>query len=305
MKIAYLVLAHDNPKHLERLAGALSSRSSAVFVHIDRRSSLDRFSNLPRDSVHVSRERIPVYWGDFSQVDAILLLLRSALSARDRFDYFVLLSGTDYPLQPAAYIESFFERNRGREFMNIVRMPCEAAGKPISRLTTYRPRPDASRVTRFGRKLLVRTGVIPARRDYEPHLRGLAPYAGSTWWALSRDACTYILSFADTERRVVEFFEHTVCPDESFFQTILGNSPFRERIERNLTYADWSAGGDSPAYLTEQHLELFEASAHVTLDDVYGVGEALFARKFRDEAADLVVRLDRRARGSGPGERCT
>jgi hypothetical protein len=309
VKIAYLILAHNNPKHLLRLIRALSSSSSSFFIHIDRKSSLDDFANINGDNVYVSQERIPVYWGDFSQVEAILALLRIALTDPRRFDYFVLLSGTDYPLQSVSYIESFFERNKGKEFMNIVPMPCEAVGKPITRLTTYKPRPGdpTSKIAKFVRKLLVKIGAFQTERDYKSHLRNLVPYAGSTWWALSRGACEYILSFVASEPRIVNFFKHTVCPDESFFQTILGNSPYKARIRRNLTYTDWSSGGSSPAYITEQHLGFFTSSSPIIMDDAYGVGEVLFARKFSDQAEDIVAQIDQliREREDRLTKRCT
>ncbi|CAA9892228.1 conserved hypothetical protein [Candidatus Methylobacter favarea] len=250
------------------------------------------FRTSTGENVYVSQERIPVYWGDFSQVEAILILLRLALAEQRRFDYFVLLSGTDYPLQPVSYIESFFASNRGKEFINIVQMPCEAVGKPISRLTTYKPSPGDSQIARIMRKLLVTTGVSSVDRDYKSHLRNLVPHGGSEWWALSREACEYIQSFVDNKPQVVNFFKHTVCPDESFFQTIIGNSPYKARTQRNLTYADWSGGGANPAYLTKIHLEFLTATASMTLDDLYGTGEILFARKFSDEAEEIVLWLD-------------
>lgn len=294
MKIAYLILAHNNPRHLLRLIRALSSSSSSFFIHVDRKSSLEEFANIKRDNVCVSHERIPVYWGDFSQVEAVLVLLRIALTEQRRFDYFVLLSGTDYPLQSESYVEKFFERNEGKEFMNILPMPCDACGKPISRLTSYKTRPGdpISKIVKLVRKLLVTIGTLPTERDYKSYLGNLVPYCGDQWWALSREACEYIQSFVTNEPRAVNFFKHTVVPDESFFQTILGNSPYKAKMQRNLTYADWSRGGSNPLYITETHIKLLTATASITLDDVYGVGEILFARKFSDEAEQMVLRLD-------------
>ena len=78
--------------------------------------------------------------------------------------------------------------------------------------------------------------------------------------------------------------------NESFFQTLLGNSPYKARIQRNLTYIDWSGGGASPAYITEKHLEFFEATQSITLEEIYGAGEILFARKFSDEAVNIVIK---------------
>ncbi|MEO8170797.1 MAG: beta-1,6-N-acetylglucosaminyltransferase, partial [Oxalobacteraceae bacterium] len=120
MKIAYLILAHDNPEHLQRLITALSSSSSSFYIHIDKKSNIAPFLSIKGNHIHLTYERASVYWGDFSQVDAILILLRAAVADGCHFDRFVLLSGADYPLRSAASIGQFFESNRDREFMNLV-----------------------------------------------------------------------------------------------------------------------------------------------------------------------------------------
>jgi hypothetical protein len=296
MKIAYLLLAHNNRAHLQRLIAALSSGSPgscSFFIHIDRKADIAPFLTLKGSNIHFVQERVSVFWGDFSQVEATLALVRTALADLCRFDRLVLLSGVDYPLRSASSIERFFESKPNAEFMNLVAMPADAVGKPISRLTTYRLRPGDKLIARVMQKLLMMAGVVPRTRDYKPVFRALAPYGGSTWWALSRAACDAILVFVAREADVVEFFKNTVCPDESFFQTILGNSDFKPRIVPNLTYTDWSGGGASPANISERHLALFQTMSSSATGDSYGGGEKLFARKFADEPADLVARLDR------------
>ena len=292
MKIAYLILVHNTPKHLQRLITALSSGSSSFFIHLDKKSNIDDFLGIKGNNVHFTRKRVPVFWGDFSIVEATLILLRTALADRCNFGRFVLLSGADYPLRSASYIEQFFENNPNKEFINLVAMPSEVAGKPISRLTTYKLRPGDRTISKVIRKVLMQVGVLPRKRDYKTYLGDLAPYGGSAWWALSREACDFILTFVKNEIQVVDFFKNTICSDESFFQTILGNSHFRSRIVRNLTYADWSAGESSPAYITEKHLTFFQSTSSFTPDGVFGGGEMLFARKFSDESEDLVAKLE-------------
>lgn len=172
-------------------------------------------------------------------------------------------------------------------------MPSREAGKPISRLTTYRVRPASPCWVQTAHRLLLRLHVRPRQRDYRLYLRDLVPYGGSSWWALSRKACEYVAAFADREVEVVAFFKNTVCPDESFFQTVLANSPFESRVARNLTYADWSRGGSSPATIDESHLAFFRATSSFDSGDVYGAGEMLFARKFGDDSGTLVAELDK------------
>lgn len=293
MKIAYLILAHNTPNHLRRLISALSSDSCSFFIHVDKKSSVDDFESIKGKNIYFTQKRVPVFWGDFSQVEAILILIQAALTHRYGFDRFVLLSGADYPLRTVSYIENFFRNNRDKEFINLVAMPSEVAGKPISRLVSYKFRPGETRISKFTRKMLIRAGILPVKRDYKAYLRDFAPYGGSTWWALSREACDFILIFVSNERKVVNFFKNTICPDESFFQTILGNSHFRTRIARSLTYSDWSAGESNPAYITENHLAFLKSTLLFPPDNVYGGGEMLFARKFPDDSGRMVARLEK------------
>lgn len=289
MKIAYLIFAYNNPHLLRRAIGRLTSNASTFYIHIDQKSSIEGFAGITGATVRFTDERIPVYWAEFSGVRAILLLLRQALKERQGYDYFILLSGSDYPLRSSEYIGRFLAEHRGVEFMSVVKMPNEEAGKPLSRITTVRIQTDKP-VRRLVVRVLAKAGL--AQRDYAKHLRGLQPYAGNTWWALTKDACRYILEFVDCNQHVVNYFETTSAPEEMFFHTILGNSVFASRIRRNLVYEDWSDRGGHPAMISGEHVSLFEAQEKVLLNDVYGVAEALFARKFSDNSLGLVQRVD-------------
>ena len=289
MKVAYLILAHNAPKHLQRLIKALSSSSSSIFIHLDKKSNFNEFLDIK--NAHFTRKRIPIFWGDFSLVEATLILIRTAITDPSCFDRFVLLSGADYPLKSASYIEQFFANNPTKEFINLVPMPSEAAAKPISRLISYRPSSMDGTICKLKRRVLMRLGLFSFQRDYHAYLDDLVPYGGDAWWALSREACDFILAFVKNRNKAVNFFKNTLLPDESFFQTILGNSRFRSRIARNLTYADWSAREPHPAYITEKHIAFFQSTSSIAPDGVYDGGEMIFARKFPDESADLIARL--------------
>lgn len=287
MKIAYLVIAHKNPQLLKRVIRTLSSENCAFFIHIDRKSSMKEFSCIEGDNVFFSKERIPVYWGQFSQVQAELLLLRQALGMTQDYGYFVLMQGSDYPLKSSAYIHKFLEENRGLEFMDLVKMP--APGKPLSRINTVYY-PSNKPIRRFAARVLARLGL--AQRDHRRYLGGLAPYSGSACWTLSRDACQYVLEFMDRNPQVEKFFQKTAAADEAFFHTILGNSAFGPQIRKSLVYADWSAEGSHPEMMNQQHIELFVSQEKILFNDAYGSGEALFARKFSDDDIALLERID-------------
>lgn len=287
MKIAYLVFAYKNPQLIERLIAKLSTEDCAFFIHIDKKSDIEEFSRIRGTNVFFTENRISVYWAEFTGIQAILLLIREALAGVQGYEYFVLLSGSDYPLRSTRYIHEFLEKNRGAEFIDIVNVP--APGKPLSRINTLRP-PSSTPIRRFAARVMAKIGL--AQRDYREFLGGLEAYAGNTWWALTREACQYALDFVENNPQLGRYFQDVFAPEEAFFHTILGNSPLKSRIRRNLLYEDWSAAIAHPAMINDEHIAFFEARDEVRVNDVFGDGESLFARKFSDANLELLQRMD-------------
>jgi hypothetical protein len=290
MKIAYLLFAYKNPKLIKKTVEFLSCEDASFFVHIDAKIAINQFESIRGENVFFTDKRMRVYWAEFSGVEAILLLIRQALAAPQRPDYFVLLSGSEFPLRSRQYIHNFLEMNQGREFITMMKMP--APGKPLSRINTLRF-PSTRPILRFIFRALAKAGF--AQRDYKKYLGGLEPYSGLTWWTLSREACQYVIEFTQDHPRLKKFFENIHAPEETFIHTILGNSPFKSEMRRNLVYEDWSGPGGRahPEMINAKHLELFESQKEVSIQDLHGPGELLFARKFSDDDLPLVERIAR------------
>jgi hypothetical protein len=288
MKIAYLIVAHNNPLLLKRAIHRLSSKDAGFFLHIDRKASIQEFRAIRGTNVHFCEPRLAIHWGEFAMVEATLRMMRAALGHADRYDYFFLLSGSDYPLRSPQYIQRFLEGHRGSQFMNLAKMP--AKGFPLSKINKLHYPADKP-FRRFLARVLAKIGL--ARRNFASDFQDLEPWCGSSWWAVSRDAAVYILDFAASNPRFERFFQNTFTADEIFFQTILGNSPLRNQVRRNLVYVDWPTPGNHPLLLEERHVQLFDQSDAVWMDDEWGAGEALFARKFSDERLDLLDGIDR------------
>jgi len=223
-------------------------------------------------------------------VEAILALIEQALCASEKYDHCVLLSGSDYPLRSKEYLHSFFDRNSDTQFISIAKVPSAEAGISLSKIDTLSV-PSNRPILKFAAKACARLGL--ARRNHRKHLGTVQPYGGSTWWALTRDACQYILDFVKENPSICRYFKYTYTSDETFFHTILGNSVFAPRIRRSLMYDDWSAGAPHPEMISDKHVAFFEAHENVGLNDAFGPGELLFARKFSDESAKLVARINK------------
>jgi hypothetical protein len=289
MKIAYLFFVYKNPLLIDRTIARLTCDDSAFFIHVDVKSDIDQFKAIRGHNVFFTEKRIPVYWAEFSGVEAEFLLISEALRAPESYDYLVLLSGSEYPLRSRQYIHRFFEYNRGCEFMTLIKVPNEEAGKPLSRINTIRY-PSTRPLFRFTFRALAKLGL--AQRDYRKHFGNWEPYAGRTWWALSREACQYLVDFKKRDQQLMKFFQKAFAPEESYIQTILGNSPFRARMRRNLVFEDWFRCNGHPAMINEKHLLLFHSEDKVSVPDLHGTGEYLFARKFSDESLSLTEKID-------------
>src|SRR5581483_7661547 len=112
MKIAYLYLVHQHPQLVRRVIDRLAGDDAAFFIHVDAKSDAAPFASLRGPKVSLLERRVPVYWGEFTQVEATLLLIREALAASERYDYFAFISGSDYPLCGRDYIHQFLDAHR-------------------------------------------------------------------------------------------------------------------------------------------------------------------------------------------------
>lgn len=286
MKVAYLILGHRNPRLIQKAVECLSCADATFFIHIDAKFSLEPFAAIRGENVFFIQDRLPVYWGEFSQTEAIFLLIRQALAASQRHNYFILMSGSDFPLRSGKYVRDFLEKNNGQEFISMVKLP--SPGMPVSRINTLRF-PTTRPVLRFIFRALAKVGL--GQRDYRKYLGELEPYSGHTWWALSRAACEYLIAFRQNRPAVAIFFENTHASDETLIHTILGNSPFKSQIRRHLVFEDWHSPAAHPEMINAQHLDYFESQNEIAPKDANGPGEMLFARKFSDEEIHLADRV--------------
>jgi hypothetical protein len=291
MKIAYLILAHNTPDHLSRLLEALDCENSRFFIHIDKKSDIRLFqeSIISKRAVFI-KKRVEIFWGEFSSIMATLNLIEESLKHEETIEYLCLISGSCYPIRSPQYIESFFINNDKTEFIETIEMPDPETNKSLDRIELYH-------INTFNKNIFIRKfchilNYIMVkkklfRRDSKKYLGNLRPYAGSSWWAITADAAKYILSFTAANPKFVSFFKNTVCSDESFFQTIIGNSKFSKNVKPSLTYTDWSIPGSaSPAIIDTHHINVLKNLKH-------GEGEILFARKFTDDSLELTQAIDK------------
>ncbi|WP_029905208.1 beta-1,6-N-acetylglucosaminyltransferase [Prevotella sp. 10(H)] len=279
MKICYLILAHNNFLHLDRLIDALNDIETSFYIHIDKKAA-DKYTSTFQN-VKIIPEHTDINWGGFSMVKATLSLMKYGIEYSPEADYYILISGVDYPVRPKSFLKSLLEK--GKEYIDIAPVPVPY--KPVERYENYYFDYNRRNIKLFNPKFL--TEVLLKKIG----VKRKAPfkvYAGTQWFSLTNNCVKYILETADEDRRYIDFFKHTLVPDEAFFQTIIGNSPFRNNTAANLTYTDWEVPVP-PALIDERHIEFLKD--HLEFNDEYGKRYPYFARKFNDDSGALLEKI--------------
>ena len=223
LRIAFLVLAHDDAPQLERLCRALQPHS--VFVHVDGKNAdfpFDRITKLP--GVTLVRPSIKVHWGDYSMVEATLALIEKARET-GVFERYVLLSGACYPVKPMTSLEAAFEMDPHREWINLTRIKRDShlehlIGRRWRLAPLVQMRSLDARLRLMWNKISKTMG-----RDLEREIK-MTPYYGSQWWALTDGCVAVIMDFVHSHALFVKAYRSVYAPDEHFFHTIVGNSSF-------------------------------------------------------------------------------
>lgn len=303
-KIAFLIAAHSDPTHLQRLVNALDADAD-FFIHIDKKQPIAPFTeriNKPNVVFLTHSDRVKVYWGGFSQVQATLNLLTACITASDRqqvtYTKIVFLSGADYPIKSNDYLHRFFEEHPDTNFirgMNITRANTAKYNYCIRNYLFFNFQLRSPILTRMARKLLNVTANWFARKpNYIVTEQGnrMDIFHGSSWWALNSEVVRYILAQADRHDEAWKYFKLSLASDEKFFHTLFFNS----------VYAGSNGKGGKEGYIPYTsafaNLHLIDPSLQKWFGpedfDAIRTSDKLFVRKVSSrKSAALLDRIDR------------
>lgn len=294
MRLAFIVLAHHRPAQLAQLLRSLEHPDTDIYLHIDRRVRVDPFRSVLSNSGISDIELLPrraSHWGGLGAVDAALDGLR--LGFRDRCEYFILLSGQDFPLKPASETVQFFAERRRESYLAYFPLPDSRwlydgrmrtefySYDLFGRRETCFPRGEEPPSLNIkGRVLNALLRLWTARKPSRRFPSYLRPYGGSSWWNLNRDAARFVLDFVDRHPDYRAYHEYTLAADEIFFHSILLGTEFAEAhtiVNDSLRFMVWPPDSSHPKTLSAEELPAIIASGKP------------FARKFDLELDRSVI----------------
>jgi hypothetical protein len=283
MKQAILITAYKNAAHLTDIINTLTYKDRfSFYIHIDSKSKIkdDEIADLKKlEAVKLVTKQYLVNWGGVNHLKAILSLASEAIKDND-IEYFHAISGQDFPVKSGKFIENYMNLNRGKEYISYFKFPYQNWPEGgYSRFEYYNLYDVFDGASPIGRRIINSLRYIQSKLNIKRKHPSLQFYGGGTWWTLSAGCLKYIFNYIDNDPSFLKMFNHSFCSEEIFFQTIILNSPFREKVANDdLRYIIWEhRNGSRPANLDDTDFDEIVKS------------NKLFARKFGSSVSNNLL----------------
>ncbi len=227
MKIAHLVLAHNLPEQLFRLANKLYHPDADIYVYLDAKADINDYkATVNLKNVYFLKNRINISWCDYSTVKGTLFALEEILKTGIIYSHINFLSGQDYPLKNVNEIHQFLAAGQGKSFMLAHAVQSEWTDG-LARTKNFHLG-DYDIPGKYRLQSLINSLGIKRKVP-----GGLTVYGGSQWFMITPKAAGYVIQFLKENKKLVRYFRLTFAPDEIVFPTILMASVFKDEIINN------------------------------------------------------------------------
>nr|XP_061829832.1 xylosyltransferase 2-like [Nerophis lumbriciformis] len=231
VRVVFVLMVHGRAvRQLKRLIKAIYHRDHYYYIHVDKRSAY-----MHREVVQMAQQypntrvtpwRMVTIWGGASLLKAYLRSMQDLLSMLNwKWDYFINLSGTDFPTRTNDELVAFLSQHRDKNFL-------KSHGRENTR---FIKKQGLDRLFHECDNHMWRLGVrtIPD---------GLEVSGGSDWFALTRRFVDYVInSQDDLVSGLKQFYSYALLPAESFFHTVLDNSHMCDSlVDNNLRVTNWN-----------------------------------------------------------------
>lgn len=286
LRHAYLIMIHEYTLVLERLIQLLDNENNGIYIHIDRsaagigKKEIEEIRKLPKKSNIFVLSKYKVFWGTNSIMKTQKFLLSSAV--KQGYDYYHFLSGADLPIKSQEAIQRFFEEHNGKEFIHF---GTEQYQQDImERYNVYhffsrqlgRKRDKKFWVTAETYSLAIQRRLHIDRTKKV----NFAFYGGANWFSITKALAQYVVKNYSIYKKAFRFSQNS---DEAIMQTIVMDSPYKEKLYRGgfnndylacVRYIDWHRG-DPYVFRVGDFSDLMNS-------------DCMFARKF-DENEDMEI----------------
>ncbi len=255
---AYLIVAHKNLNQLTKLIRLLDNKNNDIYIHIDKKASAELkktdYSKLCKFSKVYSYVKFNVNWGSGKMVETEMLLLEEA-NRNNKYEYYHLLSGLDLPLKSQTEIHNFFNKNKGKEFINFscnIDSEIESINKrlkyySLSNYYSILPFYSIKIMRRLERLFFFFQKIIGINRLKKYGINRV--YKGANWFSITNELVSELLN---NKTKICKIYKNSLCCDEVFIQTFIVNKKnimkrlyikeFGDNYKSIMRNIDWNRG---------------------------------------------------------------
>jgi hypothetical protein len=306
-RVGFVILSHEGARKLARLVAAVRREypDCPIAVHHDfSQVRLDRDA-IGSDILWVEDWR-RTGWAKWAVVQGALSAFQ-LLFAKTDAEWFILLSASDYPIRKGSEVMAELEAAKCDAFVDLRPLTAEASpgAKLVGTTSPQLSQFDSPGTLALKRRFYLsqqfwlpilrtrprlRLGKLtwrPPIAGRHPFRDGLSCFYGDHWFIANRKAIAAILDRNPANLRLRRHYRNRTQPDESYYQTVLVNTPGLVICRDNRRFTEWNGGGAHPMFLTPAQLPGMLESG------------AFFARKF-EEGSPVLDDIDAMLSGASP-----
>jgi len=304
MKIAYMILAHAEPKQLHRLVNALSNGENHFFIHINKNVEITPFEEELKgvDNIHFASVRYRVRWGGYSQTLGKLIMLEDACSCGLQFDRFVYLSGADYPIMSNKQMEKLYAHDPDKQYIAAYNLSSGTAGGDNqlwklnikwyfdSPFKSTLPHRIYKRIPKLVRQIENKVGIYKDVHWKSVDGEKKDIFFGCDFFSITGECGRFLLKEYKRQVYLQRYLKTAFCSLELFAQTIIFNSEFRDE---SLIFNTTNLEDLSPShYFVLNDGDRVVPMTISNFDELINSGKLFFRKVDTKSSSELLDKLD-------------
>lgn len=298
--IAYfLQVSESTLLHLPRLLDSIYHPRNTYAIHFDLKVPRDDIQKVSQQirtktgnagNIHIMPSELITYRG-VSMLLNTINAMRLLLDEDETWDYFINISGSDYPLLGAETQRRLLGRELGLNYFTFAPRSKwdQMAENRMAEIwfdesLSFRQNAASGEL----QKLAIRNPLVDTRQFDITH--------AEAWMISSREFCDFVVK-GDMARKMLVAFSYAADSSEHYFASLAWNhEKFRKTIvTHSMRMVVWNhegkASGQHPYYIDER-----KTNDEYRFKDLIDTSVLFFARKFKDPDSDLMNYIDERAK---------
>lgn len=242
IRLAYLLVAHKNPQQVNMFVEQLLQYGDCdVYIHVDKKNPelFDKIISSP----NVFKYSIyDVRWGSFEIVKAAVELMRIVKSSGREYTHMYFGSGQDLLVKKGLY--EHLGNNPEAIFLHIVG-EIKNTNRESARYRICWPRKlmirndlHLYRFIRIIMQMLCSLGLV-INKNRKQLKQSVRFYEGRTWFIAPINVLLYIVDYLNHNPDYFDYWEDSLASDLMFFQTIIMNSTYANKVEDELMFVNF------------------------------------------------------------------